>query len=351
MKRRDPTILIALLVALGAHLAILAFGVRAARRNLGWWLQLPGAQAQIAPPPAPQDPTQQLGEHDSNGPSINSAPGQQPMESAVADVRQEQAAMQRDPEGFGGKGSSQQLEQMLRGDNGDGAPRGTNSSAQSAASVFGSQETALAELTPKMPKAVPVGRAADSKSTGTDSGFDPLSSGPLPIKTPKEASKGEPSTMGSPSSAQPANEQNQSEQTTASSKGGAGGKPGSAEPGSGNPVPTSDFESYPVSHIASRFMAGEITARTGRKMRARELPRLGLAAIADLQEMQNPYVVLLLKIDEHGNVTDVKIARSSGSDNVDLPCQRAAYTWWFEPMKDPKTGTVHGELIEFTIYF
>jgi hypothetical protein len=23
----------------------------------------------------------------------------------------------------------------------------------------------------------------------------------------------------------------------------------------------------------------------------------------------------------------------------------------FEPMKDPKTGTIHGEIIEFTIYF
>ncbi|HEX4055871.1 MAG TPA: TonB family protein [Tepidisphaeraceae bacterium] len=347
MKRRDPTILIALLVALGAHLAILSFGVRAARRNLGWWLQMPGAQAQIAQRPAVQDPTQQLGEHNSNGPSINTAPGQQPMESAVADARQEQAAMQRDAEGFGGKESSQPLEQMLRGDNGDGARRGTNSSAQSAAAVFGSQETALAESTPKISNKTPVGTAVDGKSAGRDSAIDPLSSGPLPVKPPTEASKGQPAS-GSPSNAQDAN---QSQQAKASSQGGAGGTPGSAESGSGNPVPSSDFESYPVSRIASRFIAGKIEARTGRKMKARELPRLGLEAIADLQEMQNPYVVLLLKIGTDGNVTEAKIKRSSGSDAVDLECQRAAYTWWFEPMKDPKTGTVHGELIEFTIYF
>ncbi len=346
MKRRDPTILIALLVALGAHLAILAVGVRAARRNLGWWLQLPRAQAQIAPPPAPQDPTQQLGEHDSNGPSINSAPAQQPMESAVSDARQEQAAMQRDAEGFGGKESSQQLQQMLRGDNGDGAAR-HEFQRQSAASVFAAQETALAELTPKISSKMPVGTAAEGKSAGRDIAVDPLSSGPLPVKPPAEASKGEPAS-GSPSSAQ---EAKPSQRAAASSTGGAGGTPGSAESGSGNPVPSSDFESYPVSRIASRFIAGQIEARTGRKMKARELPRLGLAAIADLQEMQNPYVVLLLKIGTDGNVTDAKIARSSGSDPVDLECQRAAYTWWFEPMKDPRTGTIHGELIEFTIYF
>jgi TonB family protein len=355
MTRRDPTILIALLVALGAHLAVLGFGVRTARRELGWWLQAPQAQAQTTPRPAPiaqNDPMQRLGEHDASGASINSAPGDQPMESAVADASQEQAAVQRDPAGFGGKGSNRQLEQTLRGDNGDAKPRGPNSAAQTAASVFGSHEAALADLTPKMPKAVPVGMAANSSATGTDNGFDPLSSGPLPVKPIKQVKNGEPSTMGSPSSAQEENPRSASEQAAAhASGGGAGGKPGSPDPGSGNPVPTSDFESFPVSHIASRFVAGRIDARTGRKMRTRELPRLGLAAIADLQTMDNPYVGLVLKIDPSGNVTDVKIARSSGSDDVDLPCQRAAYTWWFEPVKDPKTGTIHGEIIEFTIFF
>jgi TonB family protein len=86
-------------------------------------------------------------------------------------------------------------------------------------------------------------------------------------------------------------------------------------------------------------------------MRTRELPRLGLAAVADLENMDRPFVVLMLKIDTTGNVTDAQIKHSSGSDNVDLPCQRAAYTWWFEPLKDPKTGQIHPEEIEFTIYF
>src|SRR5450432_42115 len=105
MKRRDPTILIALLAALGAHLALIGFGVRTARRDLGWWLQGPRAQAQIVRAAAPprDDPMERLGEHNAHGESINSAPGPQPMESEIADARQEQAAMQRDPAGFGGK--------------------------------------------------------------------------------------------------------------------------------------------------------------------------------------------------------------------------------------------------------
>jgi TonB family protein len=353
MKRRDPIILFALLAALGAHLALLGFGVYTARRDLGWWLQGPQAQAEAVPVTPPRDdPTQRLGEHTNRGESINSAPGPQPMESALSDARQEQAAMQRDPAGFGGKGSNRDLEQTLRGNNGDAAPQGTKTNAKTAAAVFGSRESTLAQATPKVTKSPPTGSVAKSNSTGTDNVFDPLSSGPLPIQPPKQVSKSDAPSTGTPDSAEPTNQQKGSEQAAANSgAGGKGGKPGAPDPGSGNPVPTSDFESYPVSHIASRFIGGRIEARIGRKMRARQLPRLGPAAIADLQSMDDPYVVLLLKIDESGNVTNVQISHSAGTDDIDLPCQRAAYTWWFEPMKDPKTGTIHGEIIEFTIYF
>jgi TonB family protein len=351
MKRRDPTILMALLVALAVHLLLLAFGVRTARRDLGWWLQGPEAQARAVAAVPKDDPAQRLGEHNTHGESINSAPGQQPMESAIADARQEQAAMQRDPAGFGGKGSNRQLEQTLRGDNGDAQPQGTAAARKSASAVFGSQESALANSAPKMTKTPPAGMVAKNQK-GTDKVFDPLSNGPLPITPPKQVSKSDTPATGSPESEESVTQQKGSPEAAANAGGGGrGGKPGAPEPGSGNPVPTSDFESFPVSHVASRFIGGKIEARTGRKMRARQLPRLGPAAIADLQGMDDPYVVLMLKIDESGNVTNVQVTHSAGSDDIDLPCQRAAYTWWFEPMKDPKTGTIHGEIIEFTIYF
>ncbi|HEY1922388.1 MAG TPA: hypothetical protein VGG44_06455, partial [Tepidisphaeraceae bacterium] len=303
MKRRDPTILAALLVALAVHLTILGYGVRTARRDLGWWLQGPQAQARAVPAIPHNDPAEQLGEHDSHGESINSAPGAQPMESALSDARQEQAAMQRDPAGFGGKGSNRQLEQTLRGDNGDAQPQGSKSSAkQSAASVFGSQESALANSAPKITKTPPAGMVAKNP-TGTDKVFDPLSSGSMPVQPPKQVSKSDSPATGSPESEQSVTQPKGSEQAAADAgAGGRGGKPGSPEPGSGNPIPTSDFESFPVSHVASRFIGGKIEARTGRKMRARQLPRLGPAAIADLESMESPYVVLMLKIDESGNV-------------------------------------------------
>jgi TonB family protein len=356
LARRDPTILFALLAALAVHLALIGFGVKIARRDLGWWL--PSQPAMATPPAtvprlAPNDPMQQLGDHDTHGQSINSAPGDQAMESPFANAQQEQAAVQRDPAGYGGKGESRQLEQMLRGDNGDNSPRGSSAGSQSAAAVFGSRESSLAELAPKVstpvnPKSQPAGN-----STGAHAAIDPLSSGPLAMKPDNKSAAGQQSDVNPSPSDQNANQQTGSQQSGASSAtgGGAGGRAGAPDPGAGNPMPTSDFESNPVTHVAGRLVAGRIEARTGRKMRTRELPKLGLAAYADLENMDRPYVTLDLKIDTTGNVIDAEIKHSSGSDDVDLPCQRAACTWWFEPLKDPKTGQVHPEEMEFTIYF
>jgi TonB family protein len=219
--------------------------------------------------------------------------------------------------------------------------------------VFGSRESSVADLAPKVSKPVPTKNPPAGNSTGNEISPDPLSSGPLALSQPKKSSSGQQADVNPSPSDQPVNQQTGSQASGSSSStgGGAGGKAGASDPGAGNPIPTSDFESFPVTHVASRFFAGKIEARTGRKMRTRELPHLGLAAQADLETMDRPFVVLMLKIDTTGNVVDVQIAHSSGSDNVDLPCQRAAYTWWFEPMKDPKTGQIHPEEIEFTIYF
>jgi TonB family protein len=199
---------------------------------------------------------------------------------------------------------------------------------------------------------VPVKVKPDDSQKGTETAVDPLSRGPMPVGKPQQNAAQNQSQPNQTSNTASANQQAGSKANGASSStGGQGGTPGSAESGAGNPLPTSDFESYPVTHVASRFVSGRIEARTGRKMRTRQLPRLGVAAYADLAGMDNPSVVMMLKIDTTGNVVDVQIEHSSGSDDVDLPCQRAAYTWWFEPLKDPKTGTIRPEMIEFTIYF
>ena len=103
--------------------------------------------------------------------------------------------------------------------------------------------------------------------------------------------------------------------------------------------------------IASQFVNGKVETRSGRQMKTRRLPDIELAGWADLATMDHPVVVLRLKVDETGNVIDAHTIHSSGSPNVDLPCERAAATWWFDPFLDPQTGKPHKQTIEFAIAF
>jgi TonB family protein len=59
-------------------------------------------------------------------------------------------------------------------------------------------------------------------------------------------------------------------------------------------------------------------------------------------------VVTALQIDESGAVKNVQILRSSGSNEIDLPIQRAMFEWWIEPAKDADGNPVPDVAI-FTI--
>jgi TonB family protein len=331
MRRRDPTILLALCIALLAHALLLRVGQRAARRDLGWWLwgSQSAAQAALLPMSPKNKPDDEIGEHNQTGTSINSAPGVAAMESVFSDPRQEQALMTRDPVGFKGH-SGKTLAQVLSGENGDGSPRNPSApAADQSAEIFASAENAL--------NAAPGHKVMEP---------DPLSAGPL---KPKEDTV-------NPTAAtqqQQTKTDNSAHQRQAKAAPAGGGKAGpSSDAAAGSPLPSSNFESFPVTHIASRFVAGKIVAQEGRKLLTREIPHLNYAARADLDSLPSPYVVLEIKIDETGNVTDVRTIHSSGSDNIDLPCEHAAATWWFEPQSDPATGKPRREeTVEFTIYF
>jgi TonB family protein len=330
MRRRDPTILLALCIALLAHVLLLRIGERAARRDLGWWLWGSQTIAQaVVPPMSPKKtPDDDIGEHNQAGTSINSAPGEVAMESVFADPRQEQALMTRDPVGFKGH-SGKTLAQVLSGENGDGSPKSpADPAADQSAQMFASAEDAL--------NAAPAHKAPQP---------DPLSTGPLKPTEEKVNPTAAPQK-------QPEKSDSSHERQARAAPAG-GGKPGpSSDAAAGSPLPSSNFESFPVTHISSRFVAGKIVAREGRKLLTREIPHLNYAARADLVSLPDPYVVLEIKIDETGNVTDVRTIHSSGSDNIDLPCEHAAATWWFEPQTDPATGKPrHEETVEFTIYF
>jgi hypothetical protein len=413
MRRRDPTILLTLCVALFTHLAILRIGAGIARRELGWW-QSYGAVTN----PKPMDllvqklverPDDLIGEAGGKGKSVNSAPGEQAMQSAVTDLEQEQAMMSRDPIGLGGTSQNKSIPQGLAGDQGDGRPKApqvpqardarqsqetqnTQAAQQANASVVAAAQAELAAPPPphssaalpeKLKRAAPTNsdaRAATDAKTQAEHIANPsanapaadlMASGPLAFAEPMAAHAAQsPPTKTAdapqPQPAQPSQQQSKTDQTSRDSASpaeqntqtnakpspaGTGQQSGNSEVVAGKPLPSGDFESMPVSSVAAQFVAGKIEARGGRKMLTRRLPELGLGGWADVATLQDPVVVMQLTLDEKGNVTDAVTIHSSGSDNIDLPCERAAQTWWFEPRKNPKTGKAGPEIIRFSLIF
>ncbi len=107
---------------------------------------------------------------------------------------------------------------------------------------------------------------------------------------------------------------------------------GTASPA--DPAPQGDSESDPFKKNGSfEFRNGELIARFGRKVKTVR-PRLTIAGQMDLIGKASRTVILKVKIDEHGKVRLVEVARSSGSNEVDQPCRVAVYQWEFEPSRN-----------------
>jgi TonB family protein len=118
----------------------------------------------------------------------------------------------------------------------------------------------------------------------------------------------------------------------------------------GDPAPLSDSESDPFAKIGSaNFRPGAIEARFGRKVKTVR-PRLTIAGQYDLAALQYPSVQLTVRIDDTGKVTSADILRSSGSNQIDLPCQQAMYEWWIEPPKD-KDGKPIADVMVWLLSF
>jgi TonB family protein len=108
--------------------------------------------------------------------------------------------------------------------------------------------------------------------------------------------------------------------------------------GSGEVAPAADSDSDAFSSAGwAEFRAGKVVAHLGRKVKTVK-PHLSLAGERDLMSLPSPITVVLeISVDETGKVRNVEVARSSGSSEVDQPCQLAVYDWWFEPPHD-KSG-------------
>jgi TonB family protein len=117
-----------------------------------------------------------------------------------------------------------------------------------------------------------------------------------------------------------------------------------------DPAPQGDSEVDPFSVLGSaQYRNGKVTVQSGRQVKTRR-PKIRLAGMIDLAERATARVVLKVAVDATGKVTDVAVAKSSGSNEIDQPCRVAMYEWWFEPKKDPD-GRPVPDVFQFAINF
>lgn len=114
------------------------------------------------------------------------------------------------------------------------------------------------------------------------------------------------------------------------------GQAGGSERGApaADAAPESDSESDAFARIGSvRFKNGKLDVRLGRTVKTVR-PRFTIKGGLDQMSLVNPVTVVKVTIAETGKVSDVRVIRSSGSNELDLPWVLAVYKWWFEPAKD-----------------
>ena len=117
-----------------------------------------------------------------------------------------------------------------------------------------------------------------------------------------------------------------------------------------DPAQMSDSESDAFSKIGSaQFRDGRLDVRFGRKIKTTR-PHIPIVGQIDAFALRNPEVTLKVDIDPTGKVTEVKVHKSSGSNEIDTPCLEAMYDWWFEPLKDAG-GKPIPDTVLFTINF
>lgn len=128
-----------------------------------------------------------------------------------------------------------------------------------------------------------------------------------------------------------------------------GGRPGAPTPAA-DPAPDTGSEWVPAAQIPSiEYRNGKVQARSGRQVKTVR-PRLTEAGRRDLLALQFPSILLKVKTDVNGKVTDVTVIRGTGSEAIDMPVYRALWGWYFEPPKD-KNGNPQPDTQLVAIHF
>lgn len=355
VKRQRNIFLLALACSFCLHVVSLAVYVQYGRTHwpdIGAISKLRLAQTRPSTKPADELIVMypDMGDAAGTGIGSNSSPGDRPLEAPQA--TEDQALLSRDPVGPGRIGGPPAKYTGPTGDGSGGTP----------AVALTAPPTPAAEPTHPEPKAAdpiappptpPEAVALALPLPRTDMSNLQAEVQPKVIETPKVVVK--------PQRKSPEEEPKKPEKPTPAEKPpvvvvrpqqatGDGRRPGVPQP-SADPLPESESDSDPFSRISGSavFRNGRLDVRRGRKVKTTR-PQIQVAGQWDMLTLSNPNVVLEIHISPTGKVTDVRVAHSSGSNQIDEPTRLAVYDWWFEPAKD-KSGKAVSDVIFFGIEF
>lgn len=371
MARQKHIFLIALAASLALHLASLGIVMG--------YAHLRGRDTRVAkasanPQTQPADEMivyPDMGDAQGTGIGSNSSPGEQPLVAREAD--EDQALLSRNPQGAG---RVQARPSDRRGPEGDGTggaraiapPAMVQAPVEKAApKPAPAEQPSIQPATPPVPNPQPPQAPAVTAAPPAPAlnPRDPLSIAetPAPPVPRVEVARVTPAPPApEKSEVKPAPDSQKQDAAAQSRDGAASAKPQAAQtgdgrrrgvpPAAGNPLPQSESDSDPFSRISGNVVVtrlGRLDVRMGRKVKTTR-PQVNIAGQMDLIALNNPLVVLEVHIAPTGNVTDVRIAHSSGSNGIDEPTRVAVYDWWFEPAKD-KSGKPVPDVIYFAIQF
>jgi TonB family protein len=288
-----------------------------------------------------------MGDDAGTGIGSNSSPGDRPQEAMEA--KEDQALLSRDPVGSGRIGAPPSQWTGPVGDGKGGSPAVTVIEPPSPAVAPPPQPAQVSPAQPT-PASPPVQVAAALPLPRVD--VAPIQSDldPKVVDVPTQAVSPSPPVAKAVAVKEREVPQDRQVVATPQAATGDGRKPGVPQ-ASADPLPQSESDSDPFSRISGTaiFRPGKLDVRLGRKVKTTR-PQIQIAGQIDMVQFSSPTVVLEIHISPTGKVTDVKIAHSSGSNQIDEPTRLAVYDWWFEPAKD-KNGKPIPDVIYFSIEF
>jgi TonB family protein len=316
MKRRDHSAVIGLCASLVMHGGIVGAFLGIYVKDMDrerWWPAL--VQRADADGMVWRDG--EFGESAGKGEALNSLQGEKLFEGRLAP--QEQAPLSRDPVGSGKLADDPEHITALR--EGVDAPMpALMAGAVGVSAPFGVGDVAERARPAVVARPVMKAIAIEEKGAPEEKVTVPVAVAPVKASAAGKGDAGE--------------------VAAASSSGGP----------AGDPAPMNESESDAFSRAGTIAVRnGKVEARLGRNFKSVK-PRLSLKGELDAISVQRPVVEMKVYVDETGKVIDVKVLRSSGSNEIDLPTTSAMYKWWIEPAKD-KEGKAIKDVILVTFSY